>query len=160
MRSVILLTERPSRTSRAEPSFRRPTTMRPARTSILSMAVPPWGFTAVGAGIAADTRIIPSGGRRSSGGFRYAAIDPHPAFSGNTWVHDTAHRSGVAYREPSVTTRFGAARTVALDNAELGALARVPAGRLPMRTSRRRDWVAALRMAVVGHDGGGVGHHR
>ncbi len=45
---------------------------------------------------------------------RYSSIDPHPAFAGETWVHDPAHRGGVAYRDLAVTARFGAARTAAL----------------------------------------------
>jgi len=48
---------------------------------------------------------------------RYAAIDPHPAFSGNTWVHDPAHRGGVGYGDPAVTARFGAARVAAMSAA-------------------------------------------
>ncbi len=45
---------------------------------------------------------------------RYAALDPHPAFAGNVWVHDPAHRGGVAYGDPAVTARFGAARVAAV----------------------------------------------
>ncbi|HWB48316.1 MAG TPA: DUF3300 domain-containing protein, partial [Stellaceae bacterium] len=46
---------------------------------------------------------------------RYAAVSGGRAgFSGTTWVHDPAHRGGVAYRDPAVTARFGAARTAAV----------------------------------------------
>ena len=45
---------------------------------------------------------------------RYAALDPHPGFAGNAWVHDPAHRGGVAYSDPAVTARFGAARVAAV----------------------------------------------
>jgi hypothetical protein len=48
---------------------------------------------------------------------RYAAINPHPSFSGSTWVHDPAHRGGVAYHDPAVTARFGAARAAAVSAA-------------------------------------------
>jgi len=45
---------------------------------------------------------------------RYAALDPHPAFAGNAWVHDPAHRGGVGYDDPAVTARFGAGRVAAV----------------------------------------------
>ncbi|MBV8777179.1 MAG: DUF3300 domain-containing protein, partial [Alphaproteobacteria bacterium] len=46
---------------------------------------------------------------------RYETIDPgRPAFAGNVWVHDPAHRGGVAYRDPAVTARFDAARAATL----------------------------------------------
>jgi hypothetical protein len=53
---------------------------------------------------------------------RYAAIDPHPAFAGGTWVHDPAHRGGVGYGDPAVTSRFGAARVAAVSAAGRAAL--------------------------------------
>lgn len=63
---------------------------------------------------------------------RYAALDPHPAFSGNTWVHDPTHRGGVAYSDPAVTARFGAARTAAVTSASRAAV-RGPAAGLSTR---------------------------
>jgi hypothetical protein len=56
-------------------------------------------------------------------GHHYIAVDPgryalasggHPAFSGSVWVHDPAHRGGVAYSDPATSARFNAARVSAL----------------------------------------------
>jgi hypothetical protein len=55
---------------------------------------------------------------------RYAALDSRPAFPGNTWVHDPAHRGGVAYSDPAVRARFDAARSAAMTNANRGTLTR------------------------------------
>ena len=63
---------------------------------------------------------------------RYAALDPHPSFSGSTWVHDPAHRGGVGYGDPAVTARFGATRVAAVTAAGHAAFA---AGRLGGRTT-------------------------
>jgi hypothetical protein len=53
---------------------------------------------------------------------RYAALDPHPSFAGTAWVHDPAHRGAVAYGDPAVTTRFGAARVASVTAASRTAV--------------------------------------
>jgi len=46
---------------------------------------------------------------------RYAlAAGGHASFSGSVWVHDPAHRGGVAYADPATGARFNAARVSAL----------------------------------------------
>jgi hypothetical protein len=46
---------------------------------------------------------------------RYAlASGGHASFSGSVWVHDAAHRGGVAYADPATGARFNAARVSAL----------------------------------------------
>jgi Protein of unknown function (DUF3300) len=59
-------------------------------------------------------------------GRHYIAVDPgryvlasggRPAFSGNVWVHNPAHRGGVAYADPVTSARFNAARVSALTTA-------------------------------------------
>jgi hypothetical protein len=59
---------------------------------------------------------------------RYASLDPHPGFSGDTWVHNAAHRGGVAYGDPAVTSRFGAARVAAMTAAAHTAFVRGASG--------------------------------
>jgi hypothetical protein len=92
---------------------------------------------------------------------RYAAIDSHAAFSGNTWVHDPAHRGGVAYRDSAVTARFGAARVAAVTavagRAALshGGSGVASAGNFGGRGSAGRFGGGAA--ASAGHFGGG-GH--
>ncbi len=49
---------------------------------------------------------------------RYAlASGGRPAFSGGVWVHNPAHRGGVAYADAATRTRFDAARVSALTKA-------------------------------------------
>ena len=55
---------------------------------------------------------------------RYGALGSRSAFSGTTWVHDPAHRGGVAYGDPAVTARFGAARTAAVTAAARAGISR------------------------------------
>ena len=66
-------------------------------------------------------------------GHRDIAVDParfmlasggRASFSGNVWVHDPAHRAGVAYGDPGTRARFDAARISAVT-----AAARSGAGR-------------------------------
>jgi len=52
---------------------------------------------------------------------RYAlASGGHASFSGNVWVHDPAHRGGVAYADAATRARFDAPRVSALTAARLG----------------------------------------
>jgi hypothetical protein len=59
-------------------------------------------------------------------GHRYIAVDPgryalatggHVSFAGNVWVHDAAHRGGIAYADPVTRGRFDAGRVSALAGA-------------------------------------------
>ena len=60
---------------------------------------------------------------------RFAALAPgRGAFAGGVWVHDPAHRGGVAYRDPAVTARFGAARVAAMTAAGRAGAIRAAAG--------------------------------
>jgi Protein of unknown function (DUF3300) len=59
----------------------------------------------------------------------------HPAFSGGVWVHNPAHRGGVAYANTAIRARFEAARVSALtaagrSGAVRGEVARGGAGRV------------------------------
>ncbi len=78
---------------------------------------------------------------------RFAALDSRPAFAGNVWVHDPAHRGGVAYSDPAVTARFGAARVAAVTSA----------GRATVRGSAAgfsaHAGAAAAARGFVGHAG-------
>ena len=100
---------------------------------------------------------------------RYAAVTSTAAFSGSTWVHDPAHRGGVGYRDPAVTSRFGAARTAAITSAAQasgrGATARgavagaVAAGTTAaaMRAASGRGTSAATTGRFAGGTGGRFG---
>jgi hypothetical protein len=79
---------------------------------------------------------------------RYAMIYPHPGFAGNVWVHDPAHRGGVAYADPAVTGRFGVARVAALTAAAHAAF--VHAGGAGVNVVRGRSGDAP----ADGHLGG------
>lgn len=61
---------------------------------------------------------------------RFAALGGGLVFGGNTWVHDPAHRGGVAYADRAVTTRFGAARVAAVTAAGRTSAGRGPGGGL------------------------------
>ncbi len=50
------------------------------------------------------------------------------AIAGGVWVHDPAHRRSVAYRDPAVTGRFGAARVAAVTGAGRMAFAHPEGG--------------------------------
>ena len=59
-------------------------------------------------------------------GHHYIAVDPgryalasggRAAFSGSVWVHNPAHRGGVAYADPATSARFSVARGTALTTA-------------------------------------------
>jgi Protein of unknown function (DUF3300) len=56
-------------------------------------------------------------------GARYAALGGRGSFAGGAWVHDPGHRGGVAYGDPTVTARFGAARVAAMGAAGRAAFA-------------------------------------
>ena len=80
-------------------------------------------------------------------GHRDIAVDParfmlasggRASFSGNVWVHDPAHRGGVAYGDPGTRARFDAARISAVT-----AAARSGAG---------RDAAAPARSGVAGSE--------
>jgi len=80
-------------------------------------------------------------------GHRDIAVDParfmlasggRASFSGNVWVHDPAHRAGVAYGDPGTRARFDAARISAVT-----AAARSGAG---------RGAAAAARSGVAGSE--------
>jgi hypothetical protein len=80
-------------------------------------------------------------------GHRAIAVDPTrfmlasgggASFSGNVWVHDPAHRGGVAYADPGARARFDAARVSAVT-----AAARSGAG---------RGAAAAVRSGVAGSE--------
>ena len=80
-------------------------------------------------------------------GHHYIAVDPgryalasggHPAFTGSVWVHNPAHRGGVAYADPATSARFNTARVSALT-----AAARSGAG----------NAAAATRFGGTGHVG-------
>jgi hypothetical protein len=92
---------------------------------------------------------------------RYGAIDPHPAFAGNSWVHDPAHRGGVGYGDPAVTGRFGAARVAAVTAAAHasvahGAAAGAHAG---AAATGRFGAGAGFGHAAVGHAAAHAGFH-
>jgi hypothetical protein len=99
---------------------------------------------------------------------RYTTVSGGLAsFSGNTWVHDPGHRGGVAYHDPAVTNRFGAARTAAVTAAAgRGASARGGAASTGAAATRvgaagRGSGSSAGRFggtAAAGHGGGHVGH--
>ena len=55
-------------------------------------------------------------------GGRYGALGGRGS-AGGVWVHDPAHRGGVAYGDPAVNTRFGAARAAAMGAAGRAAFA-------------------------------------
>ncbi len=62
------------------------------------------------------------GGRIVVDNVAFGRFDPaHAAFAGGTWVHDPAHRSGVAYGSAAVATRFGGAQRPANVAATRGA---------------------------------------
>jgi len=83
----------------------------------------------------------------------YAAVDPHPAFAGNTWVHDPAHRGGVGYGDPAVTGRFGATRVAAVTAAAHAAVARgaVAGAHVGTAATGRFGGAAGFGHAAVGH---------
>jgi hypothetical protein len=71
-----------------------------------------------------------SGGRILVDNGLYSRVDPRGgSLAGGTWVHNPAHRGGVAYADPAVQARFGAAaRTSVTASGRFGAAA--TAGRL------------------------------
>jgi Protein of unknown function (DUF3300) len=84
-------------------------------------------------------------------GHRWIAVDSarlalvsggHVWFSGNVWVHDPAHRGGVAYADPATRARFNAGRVGALN-----AAARVGTGR-----DKGADFSGATRFQAAGHE--------
>ena len=84
---------------------------------------------------------------------RFAAVGGRAGFAGNSWVHDPGHRGGVAYHDPAVTGRFGAARTAAVTAA--AAAGRGSAGRgLAARGGAASTGAAATRIGAAGHLGG------
>src|SRR5262249_2889878 len=81
----------------------------------LAVFGPFWGWARIGWGlryIAVETARLAS----VSGGAVW--------FSGNEWVHDPAHRGGVAYADPPTRARFDAARMAAVTAAARGGVAR------------------------------------
>ena len=88
---------------------------------------------------------------------RYALVArSRPALAGGVWVHDPAHRGGIAYADPRVTARFGAARLAAVSRVkheivthshETAARSHVAAVRQALR---RRAPIAAAPGAVAG----------
>jgi hypothetical protein len=98
---------------------------------------------------------------------RYAlASDGRPFFSGNVWVHDPAHRGGVAYADPVTRSRFDAARVSALAMSARGGAGRGIAAARVGDTSRfatARGEVAhggADRFGAVAPVHGGAVAHR
>ena len=93
-------------------------------------------------------------------GHRDIAVDPgryalasggRPSFAGNVWVHDPAHRGGVAYANAATRTRFDAARVSALT---MGA--RTGAGRNGMTAGRTGSTARfASARGEVAHSGAG-----
>jgi hypothetical protein len=80
---------------------------------------------------------------------RFMAVGGRAAFAGNNWVHDPGHRGGVAYHDPAVTSRFGAARTAAVSAA-------AAAGRGSLRHGGAASTgAAATRFGAAGQLGGG-----
>jgi hypothetical protein len=94
---------------------------------------------------------------------RYAAIDPHPAFAGSSWVHDPAHRGGVGYGDRAVTARFGAARVFAVTAAVHAAVAHGPAAAARFGAASaapgRFGGAAGFGHASVGHAAVHAGFH-
>jgi hypothetical protein len=103
---------------------------------------------------------------------RFAAFGPNrAAFAGGVWVHDPAHRGGVAYSNPAVAARFGAggAGRATLGGAGVAAGASLGhqaafapgagvAGSAGRHGSAAFQAGGVARGSGAAHGGGGVGH--
>ena len=91
---------------------------------------------------------------------RYAlASGGHPGFSGNVWVHNPAHRGGVAYPNAATRARFDAARVAAVTAAArsgAGGHATATAG---FGSEAARGGAGRFGAAAAIH-GGAAGSHR
>jgi hypothetical protein len=82
------------------------------------------------------------------------------AVAGGIWVHDPAHRRSVAYRDPAVTGRFGAARVAAVTGAGRMAFAHPGAGpNGAFGPHHNSGFAAGAATPGAGHRGGGPGAH-
>jgi hypothetical protein len=103
---------------------------------------------------------------------RFGAIGAgHVALAGGIWVHNPAHRGGVAYRDPSVTARFGTTRVAALTSVGHASWAHDPAvghfggaavhsgaGAVHSGWAEHRGRFASGSGHGAFHAGGGMGH--
>ncbi|HEV2188180.1 MAG TPA: DUF3300 domain-containing protein [Stellaceae bacterium] len=96
------------------------------------------------------------GGRVVVDNVALGRLDPsQAAFANGTWIHDPAHRRGVAYASAAVATRFGSARTAVNVAAARGATTFAGRGVAPAGVGSARS-VGAFSGAgrgFVGHTG-------